>query len=74
MSRIELDEIFFNFVSIIEKYVPESDHLEMYVDILSELRDRGYNIQVLHGHDDAVDEAFKELDNNSFDFDDEEEY
>lgn len=72
MVRIDLDEIFFDFITISERYVPEADQLEMCVELLRELKDKGHNIQVLHGYYDIVDDAFEELDDN-FESDDEED-
>ena len=71
MSRIELDEVFFDFMTVSARYVPAADQIEMCVEILRELRDKGHDIQVLYGHDEVVDEAFDELD-DSFDYEDEE--
>jgi len=75
MSRIELDEVFFDFMAVSERYIPAADQIEMCAELLRELRDKGHDIQVLYGHDEVVDEAFEELD-DIFDYeeDEDEEY
>ena len=61
MSKVNLEEIFFDFVSVASHYVSESDQVQMYIEILRELEDKGHNIKILHGNDDAVDEALDEI-------------
>ncbi len=71
MSLIELDEVFFDFMTISLRYVSEADQVEMCAEILRELKDKGCDIQVLHGHDEIIDAAFDELD-DSFVYEDDE--
>ncbi len=61
MARVSLDELFFDFFDAVKPHVPESDHFSMCLDILRTLEDGGYDLHVLHGHDDAVDEALEEI-------------
>ena len=60
-----------DFIEATKPFVPESDYVEMYVEILRSLHDSGYNIQMLHGHDDELDEAIGEIID---DIDEEENY
>lgn len=59
--EIELEEFFIDFVEAVKPFVPESDHVEMYIKILQNLHDSGYIIQVLRGHNEEIDEAISEI-------------
>ena len=61
MSKVDLEEIFFDFFDVTKQYIPESDHVTMCMDILRTLEDYGYNLNTLKGHDKIVDEALEEL-------------
>lgn len=71
MSRIDLEEVFFDFIIVAMRFIPDADQVEVCAEILRELKDKGHDIQVLYGHDDVVDEAFDELD-DSFDYEEDE--
>lgn len=72
--KIELEDFFIDFIEAVKPFVPESDHVEMYIEILRNLHDLDYNIQMLHGHDSELDEAIGEIIDTVDEFDDEEEY
>ena len=61
MSKVDLDELFFDFFDSAKDFVPEADHAEMCTEILRTLEDKGYDIQALYGHDTSVDRAIAEL-------------
>jgi hypothetical protein len=61
MPKIDLEEIFFDFFDATKAYIPDSDHVLVCIDIIRTLEDYGYDLSVLRGHDDAVDEALDEV-------------
>lgn len=61
MSKVDFDELFFDFLEAAKEYVPYSDHVVMCVEVLRSLDDKGYNIKELYGQDDVVDEALEEI-------------
>lgn len=61
MSKVDLEEIFFDFFDVAKQHIPDSDHITMCMDILRSLEDYGYDLTALKGHDDTVDEALEEL-------------
>lgn len=69
--KIDLEDFFMDFIEAAKPFVPESDHVEMYVEILRSLHDSGYHIQMLHGHDDELDEAIEEIVDNIDEFNEE---
>ena len=68
--KIELEDFFIDFIEAAKPFVPESDHVEMYIEILRSLNDTGYDIQKLHGHDNELDEAIDEIVDDVFDEED----
>jgi len=61
MVKIDLDEIFFEVLEAAKPFVPESDHVEMCLNILRSLNDQGYSFHELYGHEEIVDEALEIL-------------
>lgn len=61
MTRIELSEVFLECLEAAKPFVPESDHVEMCLNILRSLDDQGYNIRELYELDEIVDEALEML-------------
>ena len=61
MAKVDLEEIFFDFFDIVKPYISDSDHIEVVMELLRNLEECGYNLNVLKGHDDVIDEAFEEL-------------
>ena len=61
MSKVDLDELFFDFFDAVKVHIAESDYVVVCVDIIRTLEDYGYDVNVLKGHDDIVDEALEEL-------------
>lgn len=59
MSRVEIDELFFDFFDAAKLHIPDSDHVDFCVDIIRKLEDYGYDLYPLKGHDDVVDEALE---------------
>lgn len=59
MAKIELGELFFEILEAAKPFVPESDHVEMCLNILRSLDDQGYNLHELYGHEEMVDEALE---------------
>jgi len=66
--KVDFEEVFMDIFEIVCDYVPESDHVEMYTEILKNFLDSGLNINVLYGHDDEIDEALDELIKEEDDF------
>lgn len=71
MSKVDLEELFFDFFDVAKQHIPDSDHITMCMDILRSLEDYGYDLNALKGHDDIVDEALEELFPSMIDEDDE---
>lgn len=71
--KIELEDFFIDFIEAAKPFVPEADHVEMYVEILRSLNDSGYDIKRLQGYDSEIDEAIEEIVDNIDEFDDDEE-
>jgi len=61
MSKVDLEEIFFDFFDAAKQHIPESDHVLVCMEIIRSLDDYGYDLSILKGHDDIVDEALEEL-------------
>ena len=61
MSKVELDEIFFDFFDAAKEHIPDSDHIDFCVDIIRKLEDYGHDLATLKGHDDIVDEALETI-------------
>ncbi len=77
MSKIDLEELFFDFSEVLERFIPEADQVEMFAEILRSLEDKGHDIHVLYGHNEVVDEAFDEISSENDDTDediDDEDY
>ena len=73
MSKVDLDEIFFDFFDAAKQYIPDSDHVLACIDIIRALEDYGYDLSGLKGHDEIVDEALEEVFPDLSEFYDEEE-
>jgi len=73
MTKVSLDEVFFDFFDVMKVHVSESDHVVICMELIRSLEDFGYDLNILRGHDDIVDEAMDELyPDASEDYDDDE--
>lgn len=72
MSKVDLEELFFDFFDAVKTHISDSDHVTVCVDIIRTLEDYGYDVNVLKGHDEVVDEALEELFPDLFELYDEE--
>ncbi len=61
MSMVDLEEIFFDFFDAAKQHIPDSDHVLACMDIFHNLEGYGYDLNVLKGHDEIVDEALEEM-------------
>jgi len=61
MSKVELDEIFFDFFDAAKMHIPDSDHIDFCVDIIRKMEDYGHDLTTLKGHDEIVDEALSTI-------------
>lgn len=73
MSKVDLEEIFFDFFDAAKQHIPDSDHVTVCMEIVRSLEDYGYDLSVLRGHDEIVDEALEEVFPDASDGYDEEE-
>lgn len=71
MSKVSLEDIFMDIMNEVKEFIPEADHLEMYEQVIQKLADDGYDLNVLYGFDDIVDQA---LDHICDEYDNEDEY
>ena len=73
MARVDLSDVFFEIFDAAKPFVPESDHVEMCVNVMRSLDDQGYNLRELYGIEETVDEAlevlYPDIDDNDFDED-----
>jgi len=61
MAKVDLEDLFFDFLEATKEFVPESDHIQMCLEILRHLEDQGYNVKKFYGQDEVVDEALTDL-------------
>jgi len=61
MAKVDLEDLFFDFLEVTKDFVPESDHVMMCLEILRYLEDHGYNVKKFYGHDEIVDNALEDL-------------
>lgn len=61
MTKVEIDEIFFDFFDAAKSHVPDSDHVDFCIDIIRRMEDYGHDLTILRGHDDIVDEALESI-------------
>ncbi len=61
MAKVDLEDLFFDFLEAAQEFVPEADHIQMCLEILRRLDDQGYNVKKFYGQDEIVDEALTEM-------------
>lgn len=61
MAKVDIEEIFFDFFDAVKHYIPDSDHVLACTDVIRALEDYGYDLSILKGHDEVVDEALDEV-------------
>ena len=61
MAKVDLEDLFFDFLEATKEFVPDSDHVSMCLGILRYLEDQGYNVKKFYGHEEIVDEALIDL-------------
>ena len=61
MAKVDLEDLFFDFLEAAQEFVPDSDHVMMCLEILRRLDDQGYQVKKFYGHDEIVDEALIDL-------------
>ena len=71
---INADDVFSELFNLTKEYVPEADHLELCTKMLVCLSQHGFNIELLHGEDDIIDEAIEEVLESYEEYDVEEDY
>ena len=71
MSKVNLEDAFFDIMSVVIQFVDESSHIELYTELLQEMKSKEYDIKDLYGHDETVDDAFDEISDELDDYEDE---
>ena len=61
MAKVDLEDLFFDFLEATKEFVPDADHIQMCLEILRRLGDQGYNVKKFYGQDEIVDEALTEI-------------
>lgn len=72
MATVKLETFFLDMIEPVKEYVSEADHYELMEQIVQCLTDSGYNLKVLYGHDDTLDEALNHV-YGTYDDEDEDE-
>jgi len=71
MSKVDLEEVFFDFFDAAKSHISDADQLSLCIDMIRNLEDGGHELGVLKGHDDIVDEALSEVFPDLYDDDEE---
>lgn len=59
MVAFDTRDIFLEIFEAAKEYVPDSDHVEMCIRLLTTLSEQGFNVRQFHGDDDVIDEALE---------------
>ena len=61
MTKVNLETIFIDVIDEVLDFVPEADHYQLLGQIVQKLTDDGYNLKVLYGHNDELDDALNHI-------------
>ncbi len=61
MPKVDLEDLFFDFLEATKEFVPDADHIIMCLGILRYLEDQGYNVKNFDVQEEIVDEALIDL-------------
>ena len=70
---VRIEEVFLELFQTAQEYVSDADHLELCSKMLHVLSEHGFDVEILQGDDDIVDQALEEV-LEQYDNYDEEEY
>lgn len=70
----QVGDVLIELLEITKEYVPDADHLELCTKMLVILSQKGFDIELLHGEDEIVDEAIEEVLESFDEYDEEEVY